>query len=206
MAARDSQPESSTAQPGGSIGALSPAPSPASRRPAQRSRGRAKGKAIDAPPETNASQVTLDTLLSMVQTLTEQVTALQTAQTSSERVSPERLSTAGGNDTPPGRPTSLSPTREQSPDPLRMGSLARSGTANFTNGLYSYKTRDIQTLSDGVDPTYEAWSIQLEGKFLEPQFENCSERFWMHYVFGVTSGTAQGHLQTRMSRTTANPF
>jgi hypothetical protein len=34
----------------------------------------------------------------------------------------------------------------------------------------STRTRDVQTLSDSVDPTYKAWSIQLEGKFLEPQF------------------------------------
>lgn len=57
-----------------------------------------------------------------------------------------------------------------------------------------------------MDPTYEAWSIQLEGKFLEPQFENYSEQFRMHYIFGVTSSTAQSHLQTCISQTASNPF
>jgi hypothetical protein len=84
--------------------------------------------------------------------------------------------------------------------------MARSDTANFAYGSRPYRTRDVQTLSDGIDPTYEAWSIQLDGKFLEPQFVNCEERVRMHYVFSVTSGTAQSHLQTRMLRTGSNPF
>jgi len=69
-----------------------------------------------------------------------------------------------------------------------------------------YKTRDVQTLSDGQDPMYESWSIQLEGKLLEPQFSACNERIQMHYVFSVTSGVAQSYLQPRISRTASDPF
>jgi hypothetical protein len=44
-------------------------------------------------------------------------------------------------------------------DPLRHPSAARSGVIEITYRLRTYKTRDVQTLSDRIDPTYEAWSI-----------------------------------------------
>jgi hypothetical protein len=84
--------------------------------------------------------------------------------------------------------------------------MTRSGITDIAYRPRTYKTRDVQTLSDGIDPTYEAWLIQLEGKFLEPQFLDCRERVRMHYMFSVTSGTAQNHLRTRMLRTGSNPF
>jgi hypothetical protein len=144
----------------------------------------------------------------MIQSLTDQVTALRAEQVSSKRVSPERQPSASRDEsvTRPTRSATARPTREPYLDPPRLPSMDRSAVTDVIYGSRPYKTRDVQTLSDGIDPTYEAWSIQLEGKFLEPQFIDCEERVRMHYVFSVTSGTAQSHLQTRMSRTATNPF
>lgn len=161
--------------------------------------------------QPSESQTETDTLRSMIQFLTDEVAALRkervsNERVSSERVSPERQPSAG----PPGagtpHSTTVLPSMEPLLDPPRFPSMARSGVTDVTYGPRTYKTRDVQTLSDGTDPTYEAWSIQLEGKFLEPQFLDCDERIRMHYVFSATSGTAQSHLQPRMLRSASNSF
>jgi hypothetical protein len=41
-------------------------------------------------------------------------------------------------------------------NPARFLLIARSGTTNLDYRLRTYKTRDVQTLSDGIDPTYKA--------------------------------------------------
>jgi hypothetical protein len=41
-------------------------------------------------------------------------------------------------------------------NPLRYPSVARSGVIEITYGLRTYKTRDVQTLSNRINPTYEA--------------------------------------------------
>ena len=110
------------------------------------------------------------------------------------------------SNTPPTQSPTVLPTSETLADLPRFSSVARSQITDGNYGSRAYKTRDVQTLSDGTDPTYEAWSIQLDGKFLEPHFLDCEERVRMHYVFSVTSGTAQNHLRTRMLRTGSNPF
>lgn len=87
---------------------------------------------------------------------------------------------------------------EPLPDPLRSTSVfmdSGSGLPHFG------RSRDVQLLSDGVDPMYEAWLIQLKGKFLEPQYASCNEQVQMHYVFKATSGTAQSHLLLYMLQT-----
>ena len=111
----------------------------------------------------------------MMQSLTDQVSALQAECVLSERVPPDRATSERQppavrqvSATPPTRSTTVLPTTEPQLDSLRAPSIARSGITNATYGPQFYKTRDVQTLSDGIDPTYEAWSIQLEGKFLEP--------------------------------------
>jgi hypothetical protein len=61
--------------------------------------------------------------------------------------------------TPPIRATTVLPTIEPPFNPLRHPSMARSGVTEITYGSRTYKTRDVQTLSDGINPTYEAWLI-----------------------------------------------
>ena len=174
MAAQDGQPESSTAPRRGSRTSASPAPSFGSRGSSRgRGRGRGKGKAVEPHRQPSESQTETDTLRSMIQFLTDEVAALRNERVSnervsSERVSPERQPSAG----PPGagtpHSTTVLPSMEPLLDPPRFPSMARSGVTDITHGPRTYKTRDVQTLSNGTDPTYEAWSIQLEGKFLEP--------------------------------------
>jgi len=48
------------------------------------------------------------------------------------------------------------PTIKPPFDPLEHPSAARSGVIEITYGLRTYKTRDVQTLSDGINPTYKA--------------------------------------------------
>ena len=86
--------------------------------------------------------------------------------------------------------------------PSKHASLAYQPSVTYG----SLTTHNVQTLSDGLDPTYEAWSIQLEGKFLEPQFQDCKEQVRRHYLFSTTSGVAQKHLLPRMLRTANDPF
>ena len=208
MATQDGQPESSTAPQRESFVSLSPAPSSGSRRPTRGSRGKGKEKTVEPRRQTSGSRISNGALLSMIQSLADQVSALRTERVSSEHVSPERQQSPAQYEsaTPPTRSTTVLPTMEPLLDPLRFTSMARSGVTDVAYRPRTYKTRDVQTLSDGLDPTYEAWTIQLEGKFLEPQFLDCEERVRMHYVFSVTSGTAQNHLRTRMLRTVSNPF
>jgi hypothetical protein len=144
----------------------------------------------------------------VIQLLADEVAALRIERVSSERVALERQPTPIRYEptTPPARSATVLPPTEPLVDPPWLPSMDRSGVPNFNYGPRTYKTRDVQTLSDGIDPTYEAWSIQLEGKLLEPQYRDCEERIRMHYVFSATSGRAQSHLQTRMSRTASNPF
>jgi hypothetical protein len=82
------------------------------------------------------------------------------------------------------------PITEPPFDPLRFPSEVGISLTIPNYGLRYYKTRDVQTLSNGTDPTYEAWSIQLNRKFLEPQFTTYEERVRIYYIFGVTSGIA----------------
>jgi hypothetical protein len=44
-------------------------------------------------------------------------------------------------------------------NPLWYPFAARSRVTEIIYGLRTYKTRDVQTLSDRTDPTYKAWSI-----------------------------------------------
>jgi hypothetical protein len=48
------------------------------------------------------------------------------------------------------------PTIKPPFDPLRHPFMARSGVIEITYRLRTYKTRDVQTLSDKTNPTYKA--------------------------------------------------
>jgi hypothetical protein len=51
-------------------------------------------------------------------------------------------------------------------------------------------------LSDGVDPTFSAWSKLLHGKLLQNGDWYPTEQHKMAYVFRLTEGTAQRNLET----------
>ena len=61
----------------------------------------------------------------------------------------------------------------------------------------SVKLPDPQPLSDGIDPTFENWRIQVRGKLRVNHDHFLSEEAKMLYVFGRTTGDAQRHLQAK---------
>jgi hypothetical protein len=58
--------------------------------------------------------------------------------------------------TPPIRAITVLPTIEPPFDLLRHPSMARSRVIEITYRSQTYKTRDVQTLSNGINPTYKA--------------------------------------------------
>ena len=62
---------------------------------------------------------------------------------------------------------------------------------------YSKKQPDPQPLSDGVDPTFESWKLQIQGKFRVNADHFEDEEAKMFYLFNRTTGDAQKHLQPR---------
>jgi zinc knuckle protein len=61
----------------------------------------------------------------------------------------------------------------------------------------SVKLPDPQPLSDGTDPTFENWRIQVRGKLRVNHDHFPSEEAKMLYLFGRTTGNAQRHLQAK---------
>src|SRR3982074_2714806 len=59
---------------------------------------------------------------------------------------------------------------------------------------YSKKQPDPQPLSDGIDPTFESWKLQIQGKFCVNANHFQDEEAKMFYLFNCTPGDAQKHL------------
>jgi hypothetical protein len=62
---------------------------------------------------------------------------------------------------------------------------------------YSKKQPDPTPLSDGVDPTFESWKLQIQGKFRVNADHFEDEEAKMLYLFNRTTGDAQEHLHPR---------
>ncbi len=78
--------------------------------------------------------------------------------------------------------------------------------AQRTTSSRSAKVADPPLLTDGTDPTFDNWKLQLRDK-LEvnaDHFPNARAR--MAYVFGRTGGDAQTHLRPRYAEESADPF
>ena len=65
------------------------------------------------------------------------------------------------------------------------------------NPKYSKKQPDPKPLSDGVDPTFESWKLQIRGKFRVNADHFEDEEARMLYLFNCTTGDAQKHLRPR---------
>jgi hypothetical protein len=61
----------------------------------------------------------------------------------------------------------------------------------------STKIPDPEPLSNGQNPTFENWKIQIEGKFTVNEDHFPTEQAKMIYLFGRTTGDAQNHLRPR---------
>jgi Zinc knuckle len=70
----------------------------------------------------------------------------------------------------------------------------------------SAKITDPPILTDGIDPTFENWKLQLQDKLEVNADHFPTERARRAYVFSRTGGDAQTHLRPRYTNTSVNPF
>jgi hypothetical protein len=84
------------------------------------------------------------------------------------------------------------------------------GTPSLIDGTdrkgKSTKIPDPPQLSDGKDPTFEAWRVQVNGKFRVNADHFDSEEAKMYYVLNRTTGDAQVHLLPRYEDEAEDPF
>jgi len=70
----------------------------------------------------------------------------------------------------------------------------------------SVKLPDPPLLTDGKEPTFESWKLQIQGKLRVNQDHFSSDEARMAYVFGRTGGDAQAHLHPRYDDDSEDPF
>jgi len=70
----------------------------------------------------------------------------------------------------------------------------------------SAKIPDPPLLTDGREPTFDNWRIQINGKLEVNADHFATEQARMTYVFGRTGGDAQNHLKPRRSPQSVDPF
>jgi hypothetical protein len=71
---------------------------------------------------------------------------------------------------------------------------------------YSKKLPDPVPLSDGRDPTFLSWKLQIQGKFRGNADYFQDEEDKMFYLFNRTTGDAQKHLQPRYDEDSQTRF
>jgi len=70
----------------------------------------------------------------------------------------------------------------------------------------STKIPDPPLLTDGKDPTFDSWKLQIKGKLRTNADHFLVEEDKMTYVFSRTGGDAQRHLQPRYDEESKDPF
>jgi hypothetical protein len=70
----------------------------------------------------------------------------------------------------------------------------------------STKIPDPPIFTDGKDPTFDSWKIQISGKLSVNLDHFADEQARITYVFGRTGGDAQKHLNPRISANSVDPF
>ena len=70
----------------------------------------------------------------------------------------------------------------------------------------SAKIPNPPILTDGKDPIFENWKIQINGKLSINADHYVDEQACMIYVFGHTRGDAQNHLKPQYGTDSVNPF
>src|ERR1700730_17131286 len=83
--------------------------------------------------------------------------------------------------------------------------LDRSGTSP-ESPRKSTKIPDLPILTDGLDPTFESWKIQIQAKLSVNANYFANDAARIVYVFSCTSGNAQKHLNPRIGEGATDPF
>ena len=85
--------------------------------------------------------------------------------------------------------------------------LAREESPGASTSTKSSKIPDPPVLTDGKDPTFENWKLQIRGKLRVNADHFLDEEARMTYVFGRTGSDAQKHLSPRFDNEEAtDPF
>ena len=106
------------------------------------------------------------------------------------------------------------PSRDQSPDASQLITVLEAITRRLTDGpqgsqerpYRSAKIADPPLLTDGVEPTFANWKLQIQDKLEVNTDHFPTTRAKMAYVFGRTGGDAQTHLRPRYAEESVNPF
>jgi hypothetical protein len=141
------------------------------------------------------------------QTLQKQVETLTQSQSHTDTILQQILSRINelskSDQTNPG---SRAPQSPVSPYDQERDTPA-STVNNPSNGQrYTKKLPDPTPLSDGKEPTYLSWKIQIQGKLRSNADHFPNEEDKMLYLFNRTSGDAQKHLQPRFDDESATRF
>jgi Zinc knuckle len=78
-------------------------------------------------------------------------------------------------------------------------SMESTATSRSNDTKYSKKRPDPPVFTDGVDPTFESWRIQIQAKLRANADHYPTEEDKMEYVFSRTGGDAQKHLLPRFN-------
>jgi hypothetical protein len=136
------------------------------------------------------------------QTLREQVQTLARNQSRTETLLEQLLTKITEQANPSfqeQRP--LTPIRGQD-----RGTPDSTATDQASSQRYSKKLPDPISLSDGKDPTFLSWKLQIQGKFRSNADHFQDEEDKMLYLFNRTSGDAQKHLQPRYDEDSQTRF
>lgn len=95
-------------------------------------------------------------------------------------------------------PHTQTPSRDSTPELSHTGSLG--------NHQRTQKLADPTPLSDGVEPAFEAWQIEMMDKFAVNYDHFPTERAKMYYVYNRTTGDARTHLTPRYKPSATNRF
>jgi hypothetical protein len=70
----------------------------------------------------------------------------------------------------------------------------------------SSKLPEPPVFTDGIDPAFDTWKIQMTGKLTTNADHYADEKARMHYVFNRTGGDAQEHLKPQFKPGAVKPF
>jgi hypothetical protein len=105
----------------------------------------------------------------------------------------------------PARSTSTNQTIETLVETL-VRTLDRANTPGGSGTTKSAKIPDPPVLTDGKEPTFESWKLQIRGKLRTNADHFQSKEAKMTYVFSRTGGDAQKHLQPRYDEDSQDPY
>jgi len=106
------------------------------------------------------------------------------------------------------------PSREQSPDRPQLVAVLETLAQRLTDGpsensgrpQRSAKIPDPPIFTDGKDPTFDSWKLQMRGKLRANADHYPTNEDKMTYVFSRTGGDAQEHLLARYDEESKDPF